>query len=409
MRNAHLRNYEVEDRGSHLGNCWVWQGYLNRNGSPTVKDPATRLNVGVRVELFEQKFGSGAVGSRNGVRAACGEGRCVNPDHAYSTKLPVEDWIRLRTTREGDCLVWPGAMTPAGPVAAYNGKARVMRRVAWAAANGGVSESECIATVCGNRRCLNAEHMAVVQRAEINSRPQPKGPDSPQFIHDRIVVAQITGDSPCHLLKKGLSSLERQRLLGPAPDENVWVPACGVASCVAPAHQEARTERGAVKVNRTKKMDLGYETACEIVCTPAWLNGGYAWDGTTCAHRSAWLKAGRSIERGHHLHHKCRNPRCVRLDHLEVLDPLSHKRADREISQRWPRIREKRCATCGETRSRDHFLRDWNQADGHLAECNLCILPPLLLSLGTRPTRMPHSEFIAYWQGREAAREAVAA
>lgn len=42
------------------------------------------------------------------------------------------------------------------------------------------------------------------------------------------------------------------------------------------------------------------------------------------AHRAAWIAAGRALTSGMHLHHECRQPRCVNPDHLAELDPSTH-------------------------------------------------------------------------------------
>lgn len=42
------------------------------------------------------------------------------------------------------------------------------------------------------------------------------------------------------------------------------------------------------------------------------------------AHRAAWLSAGRTIPRGHQIHHKCRNKLCTNVDHLECLSLEDH-------------------------------------------------------------------------------------
>jgi hypothetical protein len=45
------------------------------------------------------------------------------------------------------------------------------------------------------------------------------------------------------------------------------------------------------------------------------------------AHRRAWRLFVGEVPRGLHLHHKCRNKRCVNPDHLEPLTPSEHVRA----------------------------------------------------------------------------------
>lgn len=42
------------------------------------------------------------------------------------------------------------------------------------------------------------------------------------------------------------------------------------------------------------------------------------------AHRVAWEKAHGPIPSGMQVHHRCRNRRCVNVDHLELLSPREH-------------------------------------------------------------------------------------
>lgn len=50
---------------------------------------------------------------------------------------------------------------------------------------------------------------------------------------------------------------------------------------------------------------------------------GYFWDGTkmVIAHRWPWTQANGPVPEGMHLDHLCKNPPCVRLDHLELVTP----------------------------------------------------------------------------------------
>lgn len=53
----------------------------------------------------------------------------------------------------------------------------------------------------------------------------------------------------------------------------------------------------------------------------------------TTAHRAQfWLFNGK-IERGHEIHHKCHNPSCVNLDHLESLSIFAHSRVSAKAMQ----------------------------------------------------------------------------
>lgn len=42
------------------------------------------------------------------------------------------------------------------------------------------------------------------------------------------------------------------------------------------------------------------------------------------AHRAAWVASGRDLIPDTHLHHECRQPRCINVDHLTALDPSTH-------------------------------------------------------------------------------------
>jgi hypothetical protein len=47
------------------------------------------------------------------------------------------------------------------------------------------------------------------------------------------------------------------------------------------------------------------------------------------AHRVAWEAAHGPIPDGMHVHHKCRNPGCVNVDHLELHSPREHRKRHR--------------------------------------------------------------------------------
>lgn len=58
------------------------------------------------------------------------------------------------------CHIWRGATTPRGyPVMRYNGKTRVARRVFYEEAKGPVPEGHRVVMDCGERACVNADHM----------------------------------------------------------------------------------------------------------------------------------------------------------------------------------------------------------------------------------------------------------
>jgi len=48
------------------------------------------------------------------------------------------------------------------------------------------------------------------------------------------------------------------------------------------------------------------------------------------AHRVLLALRGTAIPAGYHVHHACRNTRCVNPDHLEILAPVEHRARHRE-------------------------------------------------------------------------------
>lgn len=71
--------------------------------------------------------------------------------------------------------------------------------------------------------------------------------------------------------------------------------------------------------------DRGYETPCYI-----WQGGrsgkyGYVHRNRCSAHRSAWIDANGPIPTGHHVHHLCLQPLCVRLEHLTLVSAGDHR------------------------------------------------------------------------------------
>jgi len=58
---------------------------------------------------------------------------------------------------------------------------------------------------------------------------------------------------------------------------------------------------------------------------------GHGWFGinkrkSVPAHRFAWELERGPIPEGHHLHHLCGNPGCIRVEHLEPMTPSEHSR-----------------------------------------------------------------------------------
>ena len=80
--------------------------------------------------------------------------------------------ILARTVRDGDCLIWQGAIQSKGYGSVTGGRkgiTKLAHRVIYEASVGLIPEGMTIDHLCQEKRCLNVEHMEVVTRGE-NSR-----------------------------------------------------------------------------------------------------------------------------------------------------------------------------------------------------------------------------------------------
>lgn len=72
-----------------------------------------------------------------------------------------------KTVREGDCLMWTGAVTENGyGQAFYDGKPRSAHRAAYLATIGPIPDDLTIDHLCRHKLCINPEHMELVTRGE---------------------------------------------------------------------------------------------------------------------------------------------------------------------------------------------------------------------------------------------------
>lgn len=63
-------------------------------------------------------------------------------------------------------------------------------------------------------------------------------------------------------------------------------------------------------------MTQSRQSDCQV--WEGFLNRGYG------PHRKRWRRERGPIPRGYHLHHRCAEPRCINLDHLELLPAREH-------------------------------------------------------------------------------------
>ena len=79
--------------------------------------------------------------------------------------------IRARCEENGDCLLWPGAITTRGPVVTLNQKQIQLRRVVWEDAHQKPFPSDRVASVdCGHINCLADTHIIARTRAQLVAR-----------------------------------------------------------------------------------------------------------------------------------------------------------------------------------------------------------------------------------------------
>lgn len=88
----------------------------------------------------------------------------MNKRIAYKT--PTESF-NARTVRQGECLIWTGAVKDTGYGAMWDGK-RVIRPHRWIyeQANGPIPAGTDIDHICGNRVCCEVAHLRVTTRKQ---------------------------------------------------------------------------------------------------------------------------------------------------------------------------------------------------------------------------------------------------
>jgi hypothetical protein len=72
-------DYRIEDTGSVLGPCWLWNKSIGSEGYGRIWQPETRDHKGAHVVYYEKTWGDVPEGCE--VHHDCGERSCVNPHH----------------------------------------------------------------------------------------------------------------------------------------------------------------------------------------------------------------------------------------------------------------------------------------------------------------------------------------
>jgi hypothetical protein len=95
-----------------------------------------------------------------------------------SRPRPVIDlaYIRSKCVEDGDCLLWRRTQDDRGrpkwTTRGDDGRSKTIqpRRVVWTLAKGSIPEGLLVTVTCGNKLCLNCEHMELITKGEVIRR-----------------------------------------------------------------------------------------------------------------------------------------------------------------------------------------------------------------------------------------------
>ena len=94
------------------------------------------------------------------------EGRWAEKEAQYSDP---EEAFASRTRRDGDCIVWTGAISSRGyGQITVSGRNTLAHRYAWERINGAIPGGMVIDHKCWNRACVNVEHLRLATQAQNN-------------------------------------------------------------------------------------------------------------------------------------------------------------------------------------------------------------------------------------------------
>lgn len=87
------------------------------------------------------------------------------------------DDIKARCEEEGECWHWKhyGGVNGNYPQARIGGKWHNVRRMTWEAANGPIRKGLRIVPCCGNRRCINPDHMKALTESQKSKLAAKRG------------------------------------------------------------------------------------------------------------------------------------------------------------------------------------------------------------------------------------------
>jgi HNH endonuclease len=167
----------------HPGACWLWTGSTFRNGRGQFR-VGTKNRQAHRV-AWAVTFGAPPLGL---LRSACGNLRCVRPDHQVAVDRKVGATNLARTpvkrfeamVRKGPaCWNWIGSTVDGYGQFGFQvpGDGRRMipaHRFAWESTFGAIPGGADVLHRCANRACVRPDHLVLWDPAEELKLPTPR-------------------------------------------------------------------------------------------------------------------------------------------------------------------------------------------------------------------------------------------
>lgn len=102
------------------------------------------------------------------------------------------DRILNHVTEEGDCWIWHGAMQSNGtiPMIRYGKKTMSVRRAVLVDRGAPVSGYQATCT-CGNRLCVNPDHVEAVRRSTLQKRVFAKRTEAEEILRGRNIAMAL--------------------------------------------------------------------------------------------------------------------------------------------------------------------------------------------------------------------------